>query len=32
MDEDNNVYVADEFNNRIQKFDNNGNHSRIWTR
>ena len=25
IDEDNNVYVADEFNNRIQKFDSNGN-------
>jgi Ca2+-binding RTX toxin-like protein len=25
LDEDNNVYVADEFNNRIQKFDSNGN-------
>jgi tripartite motif-containing protein 71 len=25
IDEDNNVYIADEFNNRIQKFDSNGN-------
>ena len=25
LDEDDNVYVADEFNNRIQKFDSNGN-------
>jgi tripartite motif-containing protein 71 len=25
LDENNNVYVADEFNNRIQKFDSNGN-------
>jgi len=25
LDEDNNVYVADEFNNRIQKFDSDGN-------
>jgi tripartite motif-containing protein 71 len=25
IDEDNNVYIADEFNNRIQKFDRNGN-------
>ena len=25
IDEDNNVYVADELNNRIQKFDSNGN-------
>jgi tripartite motif-containing protein 71 len=25
IDEDNNVYVADEFNNRIQKFDSNDN-------
>ncbi|MGI0042382.1 MAG: hypothetical protein ACRD47_01615, partial [Nitrososphaeraceae archaeon] len=25
IDEDSNVYIADEFNNRIQKFDSNGN-------
>lgn len=25
LDQNNNVYVADEFNNRIQKFDSNGN-------
>ena len=25
MDQNNNVFVADEFNNRIQKFDSNGN-------
>jgi tripartite motif-containing protein 71 len=25
LDENDNVYVADEFNNRIQKFDSNGN-------
>jgi DNA-binding beta-propeller fold protein YncE len=25
IDEDNNVYIADEFNNRIQKFDSNSN-------
>ena len=25
VDQNNNVYVADEFNNRIQKFDSNGN-------
>jgi DNA-binding beta-propeller fold protein YncE len=25
LDENNDVYVADEFNNRIQKFDRNGN-------
>ena len=25
IDGDNNVYVADEFNNRIQKFDSDGN-------